>query len=99
MDAEFEDVELAKQVQGYQRRTESGKVVAVRGYVRTDNSAVADRARQSPGRPSVAAASGRFPADRAIPVWPDAGKGVVVPDTLKRKRSFFRSMRGSRKRA
>ena len=81
MDAEFEDVELAKQVQGYQRRTESGKVVSVRGYVRTDNSAVADRARQSPGRPSVAAASGRFPADRAIPVWPDAGKGVVVPDT------------------
>lgn len=75
-----DEIELAKQVEGYQRRTKTGTVVTVRGYVRTDNSAVADRARQSPGRPSMAAASGRFPGDRAIPVWPDAGKGVRVPD-------------------
>lgn len=77
---EFEDeVELASasQVSSYQRRTESGKVVTVRGYVRTDNSAVADRARQAPGRPSVSAHNGTFPGGRAIPVWPDAGKGRV----------------------
>ena len=74
MDEEFDDLELARNVESYQRRTETGKVVTVRGYVRTDNSAVADRARQSPGRPSIAASSGRFPSDRAIPIFPDAGK-------------------------
>ena len=69
-------VDLAvTQVPTYQRRTESGQVVTVKGYTRTDQSAVADRARNSPGRPSVAASSGRFPGDRSIPIWPDAGKG------------------------
>lgn len=67
-------VELARQVDSYQRRTDSGKVVTVRGYTRTSNSAVADRAKS--GRPSLAANAGRFPGDRSIPVWPDAGKGV-----------------------
>ena len=76
MSENMEEVELARQVEGYQRRTESGKVVTVRGYVRTDNSVVADTARKSPGRPSVAAGNGSFPSGRAIPVWPDAGKTV-----------------------
>lgn len=74
---EFDDEELnlaVEQVPTYQRRTASGQVITVKGYVRTDNSAVADRAKHSPGRPGVAASSGRFAGDRALPVWPDAGK-------------------------
>lgn len=79
-------VELAAtNVESYQRRTDSGKVVTVRGYVRTDHSAVTDRAKQAPGRPRVAAASGRFPGDRAIPVWPDAGKVKHPEDSLDEK--------------
>lgn len=77
-DQSSDEVDLAvTQVPTYQRRTESGQVVTVKGYVRTDNSAVADRARNSPGRPSIAASSGRFPGDRALPIWPDAGKGAA----------------------
>lgn len=69
------EVELAtSNIPSYQRRTQSGKVVTVRGYVRTDNSAVADRAKASPGRPGTAASGGRFPSDRSLPLFPDAGK-------------------------
>lgn len=72
---DLNEVNLAvESVPAYQRVTSSGTVVQVKGYVRTDNSAVTDRAKHSPGRPSMAASSGRFPGDRAIPVWPDAGK-------------------------
>ena len=72
----LDDVELAgvEDVKAYQRRTSTGNVVYVKGYTRTDSGAVADRARKSPGRPTVAAGNGRFAGDRSIPVWPDAGK-------------------------
>lgn len=69
-----DQVELARQVKPHQKRTASGKVVQVAGYVRTDNSAAADRARASAGRPQVAASAGRFPGGRSAPIWPDAGK-------------------------
>ena len=71
-----DDVELAgvDDVKAYQRRTATGQVVQVKGYVRTSSSQVAERARSAPGRPAVAAGNGRFAGDRSIPVWPDAGK-------------------------
>ncbi len=74
----LEDVELASQVKSYQKRTQGGKVVTVRAYTRvnTDNNAVTERARNNPARPRIAASSGRFPGDRALPMFPDAGKTV-----------------------
>lgn len=72
------DLAGVENVPTYQRRTKSGEVITVKGYVRTNPDAVADRARRSPGRPSVAAATGRFPGNRSIPLWPDAGRGVVA---------------------
>lgn len=71
---EIEDIELANQVKSYQKRSSSGQVVTVRAYTRTSNSAVSDRAKAMPGRPQVAAAGGRFPGDRSVPRFPDAGK-------------------------
>lgn len=71
----LEQIELAtKSVPTHTRRTESGKVVTVTGYIRTSSSAVTERAKGSPGRPKVAAQNARFADDRAIPVWPDAVK-------------------------
>ena len=80
MTDDLTDIELASvsQVPGYQRRLEDGRVVSVRGYVRTDLNAVSERARNAPGRPSVAASTGSFPGGRAVPSWPDAGKSVSV---------------------
>ena len=74
----IEDIELASQVKSYQKRTQGGKVVTVRAYTRvnTDNNAVTERARNNPARPRIAASSGRFPGDRALPMFPDAGKTV-----------------------
>lgn len=71
---EFIELAGVSDIKSYQRRTQSGKVVTVRGYVRTDNSAVADRAKASPGRPGTASTGGRFPSDRSLPLFPDAGK-------------------------
>ncbi len=74
----LDDIELASQVKSYQKRTQGGKVVTVRAYTRvnTDNNAVTERARSNPSRPRIAASSGRFPGDRALPMFPDAGKTV-----------------------
>lgn len=73
--AEIVDLARVEDVKGYMRRTKSGKVIQVKAYNRsTSNAAVAERARTNPGRPGIAAASGRFASDRSLPVWPDAGK-------------------------
>ena len=83
---DFDDtIELASQVKSYQKTTKDGKVVTVRGYTRvnTDNSAVTERATRKPGRPRIAASTGRFPGDRSTPVFPDAGKTVSNPGEKK----------------
>ena len=83
---DFDDtIELASQVKSYQKTTKDGNVVTVRGYTRvnTDNSAVTERATRKPGRPRIAASTGRFPGDRSTPVFPDAGKTVSNPGEKK----------------
>lgn len=86
MTEEFVNLAGSEVVEGHTRvDKKTGKVITVKGYSRTDNSAVADRAKSSPGRPGVAASSGRFAGDRAVPVWPDAGrdKNAIKPKDVK----------------
>lgn len=70
-----------EQVKQYQRRTESGQVITVRAYSRTNEEA-ATQARDLPGRPPIAARPGQFAGGRSLPgVW------VAPPDPNKSQQS------------
>jgi len=83
------------EIKGYTKTTASGKQVQVRDYKREQNTAQADVAAATPGRPPMAARPGMFANGRSIPgIWLNDSRITVDRPTVAQAQKI-RKKRGS----